>query len=199
MLRYIGANNEEAHWDLIWSVGGSPPYGGVSTEEAGAVYELIESYRGAGQASSESFEAVRRLIQGRPDALGALDAFECHDTIVSDSENISLAHAQRGREISERLGHDGARASFLILEGQAHLQRGDAFTAKQMFQDALPLYASLAAHDPVYNDRLGAVAQNSISLAANEGDIATARALFEQVGHLVPEPGRSQIGMALQL
>ena len=27
----------------------------------------------------------------------------------------------------------------------------------------------------------------------------SARALFEQVGHLVPEPGRSQIGMALQL
>ena len=59
-----------------------------------------------------------------------------------------------------------------------------------------PKSPAAAARDPVYNDRLGAVAEISTSRAANDGDIATARALFEHLENLVPEPGRSQIGIA---
>jgi hypothetical protein len=39
MLRYVSSDDPEAMSDLEWSVGGSPPYGGVSYDEASAVYD----------------------------------------------------------------------------------------------------------------------------------------------------------------
>jgi hypothetical protein len=197
MLRYIGANNQQAMMDLVWSVGGSPPYGGISYEEGAAVYELIESHRGPGAASPAAFAAVRSLIGARQDALAALEAFECYDAIVTSPESIDGALAQRGLEVAEGSSHDGARAGFLALAGQARLQDGDVAGAAELFQDALAIFAPLAAEDGVYEERLAATAQNAISLAANSGDVATARYLFGEVGELVAEPGRSALRSAL--
>src|SRR6185436_7424701 len=50
LIRYMLQNDESTFEDLIWSVGGSPPYGGVSYEEAKAIFELVENYRGPGTA-----------------------------------------------------------------------------------------------------------------------------------------------------
>ena len=46
LLRYMATDDESAFEDLIWSVGGSPPYGDISYEEAGAVYDLLQEFRG---------------------------------------------------------------------------------------------------------------------------------------------------------
>ena len=52
MLRYIGTDDKDALNDLVWSAGGAPPYSGISHNEASAVFDLIEDYMGAGQASA---------------------------------------------------------------------------------------------------------------------------------------------------
>ncbi len=64
MLRYMMKDDEQAFEDLVWSVGGSPPYGGISYEEAKVVYHLIEDYRGKGMASPARYKAVRKFVTG---------------------------------------------------------------------------------------------------------------------------------------
>src|SRR5687768_5529413 len=76
MARFVGSGGDEgAFWDLIWSVGGSPPYGGVGYDEASAVYELLEAYRGPGMAPDSHYDRVSGFLAGRPDAVLALEAF----------------------------------------------------------------------------------------------------------------------------
>lgn len=55
-------------------VGGSPPYGGISYDEAAAVFELLEDFRGPSQASDASYSKVESFIEGRPECVHALDA-----------------------------------------------------------------------------------------------------------------------------
>ena len=197
MLRYIGTNNQEAFSDLMWSVGGSPPYGGVSYDEGAAVYRLLESHTGPGVASSAAFDEVRSLVGRRQDALAALDAFECYDAIVTAPDSIPPALAERALALANQVKHDGARAGLLVLAAQERLQQGDLAGSARLFQDALALFATLATRDSAYNERLGMVAQNAISMAANAGDVGTARSLFRQVGHLIPEPNQAALRSAL--
>lgn len=197
MLRYIGANNEEAFTDLMWSVGGSPPYGGVTYDEGAAVYRLLESHTGAGEASPAAFAEVRSLAAGRQGALAALDAFECYDAIVTAPDSIAPALTDRALELADNIGHDGARAGLLVLAGQARMQQSDLVESTHLFQDALALFAMLAERDGAYEERLRMTAQNAISMTANAGDLGTARSLFSQVGNLIPEPNRSAIRSAL--
>lgn len=197
MLRYIGANNQQAFMDLMWSVGGSPPYGGVSYEEGAAVYRLLESHTGPGEASPAAFAEVRSAVGTRQDALAALTAFECYDSIVSAPDSIAPAVADRALALAGQIEHDGGRAGLLVLAGQGRLQQGDLAGSAQLFQDALALYATAAAGDSAYDERLGMTAQNAISMAANAGDIGTARSLFRQVGNLIPEPNQSALRSAL--
>jgi hypothetical protein len=75
LLRYLACDNEESFEDLIWSVGGSPPYGGVSYEEGAAVYELLEKYRGPGKAPEGAYQKLRGFIAKVPDRLDALETF----------------------------------------------------------------------------------------------------------------------------
>src|SRR5262245_47491464 len=89
MLRYIATDDEKAFWDLVWSVGGSPPYGGVSYEEAKAVYDLLEDYRGPGEASPSSYTAVKKFAKGNQERLDALEAFSINDKITSASDSFS--------------------------------------------------------------------------------------------------------------
>ena len=73
MLRFVATDDPDAFSDLIWSVGGSPPYGGVSYDEGAAVYELLESYRGAGEATPEAYDAVRAHIADNVERQDALE------------------------------------------------------------------------------------------------------------------------------
>jgi hypothetical protein len=65
VLRYIGANNQQAYWDAVTSVGGSPPWGGIGYDEAGAVYNLLEQYMGPSRASDSAYNAVAAYLAGR--------------------------------------------------------------------------------------------------------------------------------------
>jgi hypothetical protein len=67
MLRAMMSDDKQGFSDLVWSVFGSPPYGGISYEEAGAVYDLIEDFRGSGMASGARYDAVRSVLREHPE------------------------------------------------------------------------------------------------------------------------------------
>ena len=61
ILRYVGADAPDAMEDLVWSVGGSPPYGGVSYDEASEVYNLLEKFMGPGKAPKAAYDSVLKF------------------------------------------------------------------------------------------------------------------------------------------
>src|SRR4051794_41931081 len=85
MLRYVAANDPRAFHDLVWSIGGSPPYGGVSYEEAELVYHMLKEYQGPGEASQAQYDSISERLGGRPEAVTALEIFRIHDRIASHS------------------------------------------------------------------------------------------------------------------
>src|SRR5213596_1439490 len=91
MLRYVGSDAPQALEDLIWSVGGSPPYGGVSDDEASAVYDLLEDYRGPGAAEAASYTRVQSFIGSQSDSAIALEIFRCVDQIQSAADSYERA------------------------------------------------------------------------------------------------------------
>src|SRR5262249_50602964 len=66
MLRHMLIDNEQSYWELVTSVGGSPPYGGVSYEEAEAVFKLVEDFHGKGMASPSHYKAVSKFLTKHP-------------------------------------------------------------------------------------------------------------------------------------
>lgn len=190
MLRYIATDNENAFMDLVWSVGGSPPYGGVSYEEAKAVYDLLEDYRGPGEASPKSYDAVRRYVKGQQDRLDALDAFSINDEITSAPESFTAGVVARGSQLAARVGHDGLRCLFLAYDAQLAHRLGNLVRARDLTVEALKLGLSVAAEDSAYAKRVAQLAQNAISLTALTGDRETAVRLQRQFADLL-DPIRS--------
>jgi hypothetical protein len=185
LLRQIVADDSESFEDLIWSVGGSPPYGGVSYDEAAAVFELLEDFRGPSQASDASYSKVESFIEDRPECLHALDAFRINDTIVSSPETYSMDSVQRGADLAEALDHDGLRAVFQAYEAGILIREEDEEGARDLTMDALKRLLPLAAEDTVYSRRVAQLAQNAVALTTRTGDVDTARKLQEQLSDVL--------------
>ena len=111
VLRFIAADNEESFMDAIWSVGGSPPYGGVSYEEAAAVYYLLEDYRGPGMAGEKLYEDVRGFIRRDPYRQAVLDIFYVNDQEVGRVTDDTFSRGDIGLMV-RTLGAGGVHVQF---------------------------------------------------------------------------------------
>lgn len=197
LLRYVGSDEAQALDDLIWSVGGSPPYGGVSYDEAGAVYELIEDYRGPGAASKSSFDNVLAYLDPASEAATALEVFRCADEVQSASESFPIDVAVRGAELSRTLGHRGAEASFLSFQSLVHYREGDLAAARQCVLGALDCYLELVEDDPVYQTRVRQSATNAISFTYGAGDVDEARRLLGVLASVLDDGTADQLRRVL--
>jgi hypothetical protein len=185
VLRFIASDDQEAFSDAVWSVGGSPPYGGVSYEEAEAVYDLLESYTGPGMAEKETYEAVRRFVRNDPYRSAVLDLFYVNDQITSDPGNYTAQMVAKGLALAEQVEHAGMQGTFLSYQsGLAH-SHGDLDTAIEANMRGLQLFLQLADEDEVYAMRAAQCAQNAIALAQLNGDMARARQLYEMLGPIL--------------
>jgi tetratricopeptide (TPR) repeat protein/CHAT domain-containing protein len=178
MLRYIASGDREAFNDLIWSVGGSPPYGNVSYNEASAVYDLLEEYRGPGTAPAAAYEAVQKYIGGNTERMQALELFRIHDRIASNADDYTDEDVSDGLELATAVGHSGMRAYFLNLQGSTHNKRQDIPAAKAAFLNSLSLFLTAWAEDQAYADRVMTDFQNAIILCVADGDFARAHELL---------------------
>jgi hypothetical protein len=198
MMRYLGSDAPEAMEDLIWSVGGSPPYGGVPWDEAAAVYELLEAYRGPHAAGEASYAKLRAAIASRPDRLAVLEAFHCADTIQSAPDSYGREPADRGLALARQLGHRGAEAAFLSFLAGWLFREGDKAAGAEKSLQALETYLELADRDPIYELRVRQSAQNAISMTAMAGDLPRARELLQQLAPVLDPPVAEQLRRALQ-
>jgi hypothetical protein len=198
MMRYVGSDDRQAMEDLIWSVGGSPPYGGVSWEEAEAVYELLEAYRGPGAADEAHYDKVRATIPSRPDRLVVLDIFHCADQIQSRPDSYGREPVDRGLALARQVGHRGAEATFLSFEAGWLFRAGDVAAAADRTVQALEAFLELADGDPVYEKRVEQSAQNAVGLTARSGDEARARELLQHLVHVLEPDVAEQLRRGLR-
>ncbi|MEO6444856.1 MAG: hypothetical protein ABIZ91_01560 [Gemmatimonadaceae bacterium] len=197
MLRYVGSDDQDAMEDLIWSVGGSPPYGGVSYDEAGAVYELIEDYRGPGAASRESFERVQPFVAADPVRQSALEIFRYADEIQSAPESYGQRPVARGLALARAQQHRGAEASFLALEAGLHHRANDLPAARDCTLQALDIFLMMADEDPAYAKRVMQTAQNAVSFTAMAGDVDAARTLLHKLASVMDPAASEQLRRSL--
>jgi hypothetical protein len=197
MLRYVGSDDQDAMEDLIWSVGGSPPYGGVSYEEAAAVYELIEEYTSPGAASVEAYDRVKSFVSGNPHPELAIEIFRCADEIQSAPETYGGATVERGLALSRKAGHRGAEASFLAFEAGLHYRAGDLVTARARTLEALDKFLVAADEDPAYEKRVKQTAQNAVAFTAMGGDRDTARSLLHKLAGVIDPAAADQLRRSL--
>lgn len=197
MLRYVGTDDEEAMNDLVWSVGGSPPWGGVTYEEAAVVFELVESYLGSGAAPDPAYAAVLAVLEpGSAPAL-SVEVFRCADSIQSDAEDYGPDPVQRGLLLARRLGHAGAEASFLSFEAGWNIRRGDDEAARRLTREALDIFLELAEVDEAYAKRVGQSAVNAASLTARTGDLDGARELLRVLADVMDADLAEQLRRAI--
>lgn len=197
MLRYVGTDDQGSLEDLMWSVGGSPPHGGVSYDEAAAVYALLEDYSGPGTASDASYRAVHAFLKPHSRPAFALETFRCVDSIQSDNEGYSLKPVHRGLDLSRRLDHDGAEASFLSFEAGWHIRHGDDESARRLTHTALDIFLRLADVDEAYAKRVSQSAVNAVSLTARTGNVHGARKLLSDLAEIMDPEYSEQLRRAL--
>jgi hypothetical protein len=200
MLRYIASEDQNVLNDLIWSVGGSPPSGGISYDEAGAVYELVEQYYGHGlkTAPKSAYDKVRKFLKSDRKKLNTLDLFQCYDHIVSSQNTFSKKEVDHGLSLCKKLGHTPALMYFLSLLAEVLYRDGNIGKAKDILVDILPTYMYEASQDVVYSARAVAAVQNAISFTAMDGDFPAARQMLDKLGHLISPGAREQISLALR-
>jgi hypothetical protein len=174
MLRAVATADESAFWDLIWSVGGSPPYGNVGYQEAEAVYNLLEEFRGPGTASAKAYEAVNKFVADDPFRVAVVELFRCNDEITSNSTSFGADPVKKGFALCQQLKHDGARALFLAYRSQLAYRGGNIADARKDTLEALTIFLRLADQDPAYSEKAAQTAQNAISFTALGGDQAGA-------------------------
>lgn len=197
MLRYVGADDPEALDDLIWSVGGSPPYGGVSYEEAETIYNLVEQIMGPGMASKAAYKSAKKAAGKRADARDSIEILQCYDEVVSSPETFSSSLVLRGLELAVKINHSGARATFLALTAQIAYRNGDLQEASRKSMEALKLYLELAGQDPVYEMRVSQNATNTVSYTAMSGDLDEARRLLSHLSDFMEEHHVEQLSRSL--
>lgn len=197
VLRSISTGTTEALHDAIWSVGGSPPYGDVSYEEAAAVYELLEQFSGPGMASEEVYNGVRRLIADDTERLDVLEIFRISDRISSNPEVFTVEDAALGLSLARKIEHIGAQAYFNSLLAEFDHRNGNIPAARARILEVLPVFSVLAAQDNAYIDRMLATLQNTISFCAMDGYFDTARMMLSQFGSLLDNSTRQNFSMLL--
>ncbi|MGW8369710.1 MAG: hypothetical protein ACWGPN_13675 [Gammaproteobacteria bacterium] len=174
-------------WDLIWSVGGSPPYGDVPYDEAAAVYELVEDYRGPGMASPACYQAVESFCADDEERANALEAFRINDQITSDPDGFTADAVAAGAELAEKADYDGLRCLFMLYEAEILMRQQDIEAARDKTLAALRLGLQLASDDDAYATRVAQAAQNAISLTQLSGDTEGAERLREQLSGVLNE------------
>jgi hypothetical protein len=174
MLRAIATAGESALWDLIWSVGGSPPYGNVGYKEAEAVYNLLEEFRGPGTASAEAYAAVRQFVANDPFRRAVIELFRCNDEIISNHESFGAEPVDKGLALCQEVKHDGVWALFLAYRSQLAYRAGKLNDARKDTVEALTVFLRLADQDRAYDEKAAQTAQNAISFTALSGDKAGA-------------------------
>jgi tetratricopeptide (TPR) repeat protein len=194
LVRYIASDSKEAFNDLIWSVGGSPPYGGVAYDEASAVYELLEDYLGEGKASEGSYAKVEKFIINKPVEMKAMEAFRIYDKVVSNSENYTLKDLRIGNEDAVDVVDQPLTAYFNLLKAGVYYREGDPVNAYQFAIKAVDPLLTFQQNDAVYLDRLAAALTNSAVFANLNGDMAEARRCAFELKKI----GRSQMLMNFQ-
>jgi hypothetical protein len=197
MLRYVGSGDEGAMEDLIWSVGGSPPYGGVSYEEAAAVYELLEAYRGPGAASPAAYDRVKPFVARDQTRDMAIEIFRCADAIQSAADSYGSEPVARGLALSRKAGHRGAEAGFLAFEAGLHYRNGDVSKARDRTLEALDIFLGAAETDSAYEKRAMQTAQNAVSLTAMGGDRTRARELLHKLAGVIQPSAGEQLRRSL--
>lgn len=185
MLRYIGSDDREALDDLVWSVGGSPPYGGISYDEASAIYDVIQGYLGPGQVPAAAYASAEQYLGAAPQRKQVLDLFRCADAVQSTPNDYDSAVVERGLAMARSLRHRGAEASFLCFQAGWHHRSGNLGEAHSRTMEALSIYLELAEEDPSYEGRVRQCAQNAIGFAVLAGSKPEARRLLEQLGELL--------------
>jgi hypothetical protein len=175
LVRYVATNSQPAFYDLIWSVDGSPPWGGVSAEEADAVAALLNEYMGPGVAPEEAYDAVRAFLAGRPDDILVLELFRLHDQIASQPEDFTEDDVRSGLAFAESLRNEGVRSRFTLLGAQLRHARRDVGGAKDATLAELPVLERLAKQDGAYMEQLVGAATNAASFSVMDGDFTSAR------------------------
>lgn len=193
MLDYMLQDDEESMEDLIWSVGGSPPYGGISYEEAAAVYELIEDFRGPGRASAARYDAVRKFLKKHPDRERMLELFRCYDEIVSDSESYPQAVADKGLAIATEMGEQAAVGLFQLFQAGVMIRAHQNAAAAKRTIEALENLLQAAASRPACAHRAESAAQNAVALTALGGDRTRAAELLEDLSEVLPASASDQL------
>jgi hypothetical protein len=193
LLRYMMMDDEQSFEDLVWSVGGSPPYGGISYEEAEAVFNLIENFRGGGMASDTHYETVRKFIKKHSDRSQVLDLFYHYDKIVSSPENYTIETADQGLAIAEEIGEAGMIGLFKLFQSGVLAREGKNFEAADLVAGALDLFLEVAEKDPSCTHRVEQAAQNAIAWTALAGDIPRAKKLLEDLSEVLPEKSIGQL------
>ena len=178
MLRFIASNDEGAFEDLIWSVGGSPPYGGVTYDEGQAVYDFLD---GPDVASPEKYKVLKSLIEDNSERLATLEVYRVNNQITDAPESFTADSVKKGRALAEKLNHDGVRGLFLLYDSQLAHRNGDLEHARSRTVEGLTIFLRLADQDSAYALRAAQAAQNAISLTALSGDLETAHKLQEQL------------------
>ena len=187
MLRAVATGDDQAMWDLIWSVGGSPPYGGVPYDEGKAVYDLCENYRGPGMAPEATYARVGEFCGDDVERQNALEAFRSNDQITSNPDTFSAASVAAGSELAERADHDGLRCLFQLYEAQVALRTNDTGRALESTMTALRKSLELASNDEAYSMRVAQAAQNAVSLTHLSGDTEGAQRLREQLSGVMSD------------
>jgi hypothetical protein len=198
MLRYIGTDDQQALYDLVGSVGGSPPYGGISYDEAAAVCDLIEDYVGPGEASAAAYSRVETILDDAPERKRVLDLFRCTDVVTSSPYTYGADTVECGLALARQLAHSGAEATFLSFQAELHHRAGDLPAARLCTMDALAMYLELADEDPAYEHRVQQSAQNAVSFTARAGDKPAARKLLQQLGDLIEPAAAEQLRLSLR-
>ena len=186
MLRFMIQDDSDSFEDLIWSVGGSPPYGGIAYEEAAAVYELLEDFHGAGTAAADKYEAVHKFVKGNVDRSRMLDLFRCYDEIVSVPDAYSRETADRGLAIATKIGDPGAIGLFKLFQAGIHIREGNNGKAASGTVEALGSLLEAAEKDPTSAHRVEQAAQNAVTLTALAGKKARAMELLDELSEVLP-------------
>lgn len=192
LVRYIVSDSKEAFEDLIWSVGGSPPYGGVDYDEAAAVYELLEDFRGVRRASESLYAKVEKFIINKPVEMKALEAFRIYDKVASNSETYTLKDLRIGSEDAINVVDQPLTSYFNLLKAGVHYRDGDFVNAYEYAIKGVDPLITFTQNDPVYLGRLSAAFTNSAIFANLNGDMAEARRCaleLEKIGRLHMLPG----------
>lgn len=183
MLRFIATDDGDAYEDAIWSVGGSPPWGSISYEEASAIYQLLEDYLGPGTVKSKYYNKARTLLRNAPERLIVLEIFQLTDQITSNPDTYSAEIVARGIALSKQVQHDGMLGTFLCYESGLAYRDGDLSKAIEANWQALQVFLRLADGDRAYARRAAQCSQNAISYLAFSGDREGA---LELQGKLAP-------------